>query len=295
MFHLKTGDNPLHHIIDYVASISFLILTISVTPIHASDNSLSLQTVFDSGDSRNTFIDLSLSLNKQTQLFLGTGNTTSDESSAGATDDIDLEYWNLGISHKFNNTFTMSINGNTTGQGREINTRDIETKMTWATDNWMLSLQPQFRKIELLVNPPSLPSRIIDINSTGIGASVGYLGNKNWEFFFRYDTYDYDRNLQSQIVNFIINRLSSNAFTVASSLIDSSIKLDITRLYDKSDITVSIGKSKSALDNSLLDIASINFNFYHFDPVTLGLEIGGADSEINDSSHYMGLTLSYHW
>ena len=295
MFNIKDAGDFRHQIRNYATLILFSTLTLTGVSVHAGKNSLSLQTVFDSGDSRDTFIDLSISLNKKTQLFLGAGNTTSDESSTGAGDEIDLDYLNLGISHKFNNIFTMSLNGSTSGQGREINTRDINTKMTWATDNWIFSLRPQFRKIELLVDPPLLAPRIIDINSTGAGISLGYIGKENWEFFFKFDTYSYDRNLKGQVVNFIINRLSSNAFTVASSLNDSSMKINITRLYEKSDITVSIGQSKSATDSSLLNVANINMNFYHFDPVTLGLELGGANSETNDSSHYMGLTLSYSW
>ena len=262
---------------------------------HAATGSLSLQTVYDSGDSRDIFIDLSVALNNKTSFFLGSGNTKADESSFGAADDLDLDYWNIGISHKFTNTFTMALNVNTSGQDRDINTRDIDTKMTWSGKNWTFSLQPQFRKLELLFIPFLAPSRIIDINSSGVGTSLGYLGMENWEFFISFDKYKYDRDVRTLNIPFIINRISSKALTIASSVKDSSVRIDATRLYAESDITASYGQSKSAVDNSSLNVASLNMNFYQFYPVTVGIEVGSVDSKIDDASYYAGLTLAYSW
>lgn len=261
----------------------------------AASGILSLQTSFDSGDTTSNFIDLSVAVSKKTNLFLGTGNTSSSESSPGANDALDLDYRNIGISHRFTDTFTLGLNGSTTEQGRDISSRIIDLSMTWSGDQWSFLLRPEFRKLELLFTPNFGPQRIIDINSTGIGTSLGYLGKENWEFFVTYNKYKYDRNVRRLNIPFVINRISASALTIASSVKDYGVKIDVTRLYAESDITASYGQSKSAVDGSLLNVSNLSANFYQFDPVAIGVAIGIIDSGLDDASYYASLNLSYAW
>lgn len=280
------------------ASVIFIFTAYTVTVSTAStaaSGSLSFQTSFDSGDSTSNFIDLSVSVNKKTRLFLGTGNTSSNESSPGANDALDLDYNNIGISHQFTDTFKSGLNGSTIEQGQDISSRTLDLSMTWTGEQWSFLLRPQFRKLELLFTPTRGPQRIIDINSTGIGTSLGYLGKKNWEFFVTYNKYKYDRNVRRLNIPFVINRISASALTIASSVKDYGMRIDVTRLYAESDITASYGQSKSAVDGSLLNISNLSANFYQFDPVAIGVTIGIIDSGLDDASYYGSLNLSYAW
>jgi len=291
-----TGHNrQLRLVLAVIMTVALAITSLNATAENFAEHGYaSLQTFYDSGSTRDVLLDLSVSAGNKTRLTATIGNTNGDESAVGVGDELDLDYWDIGIGHEFTDEFTFKISGGSSGQDQDINIKSVNINMNWTGQNWLFSLRPQFRELELLFFTMSGP-RIIDINSKGIGTSIGYLGIDRWEIIFSYDSYDYDRNTRLLNIPFIVNRFSSKALTAASGIKDHGYDLSVTRLFSESDITVSFGQNKSAIDGTTSDAVSLNMNFYQFDPVTIGIEAGGIDSQIDDASYYAGLTFGYFW
>jgi len=288
----KKSKLPLKH-------LCFTLFLFGLQPAHANSigqhGSISVQTVYDSSNTRDAFLDLSVGLNQHTTIFAGIGNSNASESTTGANDELDLDYWNAGINYQFNNSFTIGLNIGESGQDNDINTRNIDIDLIWDSNNWSFRLTPQFRELDLLFTPFLAPARIIDITSKGIGTTVTYKGIDKWEMGVSFDAYDYDRDVRTLSLAFVIQRISSKALTVASGLSDYGFNIEISRLYSESDISASYGQNKSAIDGEISNIARLNMNFYQLDPMAIGVEVGAVGSDVDTASYYGGLTLGYAW
>ena len=287
-FKFSRTDNQCvaHSII--TRNVYTLILLFSAFAANGS-GAVQVQYLQDSSDSEDIFVDLATALSKNASLFAGMGNTR-----APASDDLDLDYWNIGFGYRFSPSFDIELEVGNFGQGREINTDSIDAQLRWSSANWSFSLKPQFDQIELLVSFNNI-SRIRSIDSTGLGISISYYGMENWEYSLSYDTYDYSTDPRVLSLPIVVARVSSKALTVTSGLKDNIMAADITYLFPKSDVTIAYARSTSAIDQSTSNITSIATSFYHFLPYRFGLEAGSVGSDIDTASYYAGITAGYTW
>ncbi len=273
----------------YLAIYIFTVISTVTLSSHAgASGTIQLQYLQDSSDTADTFIDVSVDLNKDASLFAGIGNTQSDINSGG----LDLDYWNIGFGYRFSKSFDVEFELGNYGQGRDINIDTIDLTLSLSSQDWSFSLKPQFDHIDVLLTNTN---RIRKFDSEGLGLSASYYGIKQWELMLSYDRYRYSINPRSLSLPFVIARLSSKALLVTSGLKDNIISADITYLLDNADISIHYSRSESAIDQSTSDIASVALDFYHFSPYKIGLEFGAVGSDIDNADHYAGLILGYLW
>jgi len=250
-------------------------------------NSIQLQYLKDSSDSEDIFFDTTLALTDKTSLLLSAGNT-----KANGANPIDLDYRDIGLTHQFSDNFDMLFKYETISQGNEIEADTIKATLTWSTDLWSFGLTPEYRELSLL---NTLSGRQVSLSSNGIGVSVYYYGIKNWEYGVSLSSYDYSANTRILSLPIVIRLISSNAFTVASGLLDYSATTSASYFFQKSDLGATYTRNKSAIDGKFSNTFSLRWNLYHFKPFTLGLEAGTVSSSNNVGSSYSGLTLGYRW
>ncbi len=272
-----------------LAIITLLTLGILIaTPSARSSGSVQVQYLQDSSDTEDIFIDINTDLSEKATLFTGVGKTRSPASAA----DLDLDYWNFGFGLQLGKAFDIELEIGNFGQDRDINTDTIDVRLRWSLDDWAFSIKPQYDEIDVLLTGLN---RIREFDSTGIGVTLAYYGIKNWEYSLSYDTYDYSLDLRRLPVIARIVDISAKALTIASGLKDNVASADITYLAANTDITLAYARSKSAIDQTSSNVVSLAFDFYHFMPYRLGLEMGSVGSDIDTANHYAGISAGYSW
>jgi len=272
--------------------IFVLVLGLGFNYAHAQQdkksNLISLEYLQDSSDTANVFVDLSVAITDDTGVNAGWGNTRSDSNN----DDLNLGYFSVGVTHKFTEGFSTGIDYYQYGEDNEIEIDSLAATLRWNIQDWSLSLKPQYKKYRIYAEEFA---RYREINSRGLGLGLVYFGFENWEFGLSHDSYKYSLNPRLLSSRIALEILSSKALTISSGLKDYSNNIDVTYLLANTDITVSYGQSKSAIDGTMSDVASIGINFYQLYPVQIGVEIGSVDASSDDASSYAGFNLGYLW
>ncbi len=268
---------------------SLTLLGMSLVTLNANaSGSLQIQYLQDSSNTEDIFIDLNTELSKKVSLFASAGITRSPVDAA----DLDLDYQSLGLELQISKRFDVEFEIGQYGQGRDINAETFATQLRWATDDWSFSFKPQYNEFEVLL---TTLNRTRKFDSTGIGLTLGYYGIENWEYTLSYDTYDYSFDLRILPLIARIRDISAKALTVAYGLKDHVVSADITYLASQTDITLSYARSQSAIDHTSSNITSLAFDFYHYQPYKLGIELGAVGSDIDTASYYGGMTAGYSW
>ncbi len=255
----------------------------------ATHGSMEIQYSQDSSETRDKFIYLDAGITSKTSLRVNAGNSSSPAIAGG----IDLDYWGIGVAHRWNNIFDSGLVFSSYGQGKQIKIDSIEARLQWSSSNWAFSIKPQLKQIELFITGPN---RTVKANGTGAGLTLAYYGIKNWEYSLSYTAYHYTRDL-SRLATLprLIAKLSAKALTGASALRDSSASVDITCQFPLTDIYLSYGQSKSAIDKTTSSITSTGITLYQLDPFKIGFEAGSVSSVVDTASYYGGFTLGYLW
>ena len=252
------------------------------------NNRISVEYVQDSNDTENVFVDLSVGVSDDTSVNLAWGNTQSDVSA----NDLDLDYFSVGVTHKYSKDFSLGLDYYSYAEDGEIEIDSVSASFSWNVNDWSLSLRPQFKSYKIYAEEIS---RARDIDSRGLGAGMVYYGIKNWELGLSHNSYQFSsdpRRLSSRIA---LEILSSKALTVASGLKDYSNNIDVTYLMKNTDIMLGYSQSKSAIDGTMSDVATIGVNFYHFYPMQIGIEAGSVDATSDDAGSFVGVKLGYLW
>ena len=286
MFKPCQQHNALLNLSSKLCAISFILFTQAAY----SSGNVQVQYLQDSSDSKNIFLDITNDISKKASLFAGVGNTRSPASAA----DLNLDYWNIGFGYRFTKLFDIELETGHFGQGNDINTDNINAMLRWSTDNWSLSLRPQYDQIELLVSFNN-NSRIRSIDSTGLGITASYYGMTNWEYSLSYDAYHYSDDPRRLGTPIAVALISSKAIAVTSGLKDYTVSADATYLLPQTDISIGYATSQSAIDQSTSNIISMSTAFYQFLPFKFGIEAGAVSSDIDTASYYAGFTVGYLW
>lgn len=278
--------NAVRKFLFKLCTLSFILITQAAY----SSGNIQVQYLQDSSDSENIFLDIASDISKNTSLFGGVGNTRSPASAA----DLNLDYWNIGFGYRFTKYFDIELESAHFGQGNDINTDSVNAMLRWSSEEWSLSLRPQYDKIELLISFNN-NSRIRNIDSTGLGVSATYYGMPNWEYSLSYDAYRYSDDPRILGTALAVALISSKAIAVTSGLKDHIISADATYLLPQTDISIGYATSQSAIDQSTSNIISISTAFYQFLPFKFGIEAGAVSSDIDTASYYAGFTVGYLW
>ena len=82
---------------------------------------------------------------------------------------------------------------------------------------------------------------------------------------------------------------------MSSGLEKNSVAVHVTRQFESSDLTLSLNRLKSAVDQEYTDVASMNWMLYSLDPYILSLEVGVMNSQALDTSEYGMIEVRYAW
>lgn len=255
-----------------------------------ASGSIGLQFSQDSTQVRYQQLDLDSDVSKHDALQVEVGHLSSADAS-----DLDVDHWQIGVTHKFSDTLSVAAHAGFLGKQNDIEINRYGVDINWNRGDWWFGVLPEYADITLFVNPRFGVSRQYETSSTRLGISVAYTGIRDWEMGLDLSATNYEKDptvLASRLASAV---LSSKALLVSSGLEKNSVAVHVTRQFESSDLTLSLNRLKSAVDQEYTDVASMNWMLYSLDPYILSLEVGVMNSQALDTSEYGMIEVRYAW
>lgn len=214
---------------------------------------LSLDVGFADEGGRSSTLDIDYGVIPELRLALTasrSGNTDFDSDSlriAVASDPLAL--MQIGLSYE---------NWDSEGQFT------IETKsllFRFNAEQWGLSITPIQRNIEFAAFNRRRQPIEVDLTSKGISLSLSYYAPGGFQAGLSYTRYDYSKDvtLLNPVNHPVLARyISPIALSQAQALDDHNYYLDFSYQFEALFFSLTIGRSQSAVDDSITKIAMIN-------------------------------------
>lgn len=98
----------------------------------------------------------------------------------------------------------------------------------------------------------------VKVSSTAIELGVAFYGLKNWRFSFDIEGHEYGTDLTQYNNERVASIFSDSTLALTSALIKSQSRLSVVHSWEKWDLGVTLGGSKSAIDESVMSFFEVN-------------------------------------
>ncbi len=264
------------------ASATDLYESLSPEPL---DSSLGLDYNIGLENSKNYHANLDLVVAGDRHLQLGAGK--SDVLTL--TDRVNLYNLTLGYNSRYGAPFEYGLVYDYWGNTNDLWTNTLSIPLRWNTQNWSVSLQPQFMRLYLYTQRLNRPQRLHRSNSHALSGSINYYGFDRWELGVSGSTYHYQADLSrlnNPIAAFLFNDVTlllSYGFPSSRLAGNIAYNFDSWRLGIKQEQTI------SAVDTSKLNVTSVNTTFYLSKRFSLTMDAGYIGIENSVPYNYFNL------
>lgn len=256
----------------------------SLTP-EPQDSSINLEYNIGQENSKNYYTELDLVVADDQHLQLGVGK--SDVLTL--TERVNLYNLTLGYNSRYGAPFEFGLVYDYWGNTNDLWTNTLSIPLRWNTQNWSLSLQPQFMRIYLYTQRFNRPRRLHRSNSRSLSGSINYYGFNRWELGVSGSTYYYQADLSklnNPIAEFLFNDVT---LLLSYGFPSSRIAGNIAYNFDSWRLGIKQEQTISAVDASKLYISSINTTFYLSNSFSLLMEAGYIGIENSAPYNYFKL------
>ena len=252
----------------------------------SADSSLWLEYNIGLENSKNYYAELDLAIVADHHLLLGGGK--SDVLTL--TDRVDLYTLTLGYNSPYGAPFEYGLIYDFWGNTDELWTNTLSVPLRWNTQNWSLSLRPQFMRIFLYTQRRfNRTRRLHSSDSRALSGEVTYYGFERWELGVSASAYSYEADLSkldSPIAPFLFSDIT---LVLSYGFPSSRLAASLAYNFDNWRLGIRQEQTISAVDDSRLDITSLSSNFYLSNDFSLLLEAGYIGIENSQPYNYYKL------
>lgn len=232
-------------------------------------------------NSQDLYAELDLVIASTNHLLLGGG-----KSDLQTTDGrVNLYSFKIGYNSAYGAPFEYGVVYDYWGKSNELWTHNLSVPLRWNTNDWGFGLKPLLTRINLYALPSDgSPRQLEHTNSQAIEGAIEYYGFGNWDFKINGGYYHYDTDL-SRFDNPVASSLFSDVTLVLSyGFPESRLGLGAAYNFKSWRLGGRWEGTVSAVDNSRIDITSLNTAIYLSKSFMLDLE-GGRVIVENDVSY----------
>lgn len=254
----------------------------------------SIETGVDSEGGVDYFADLDLAVIAGHRLVATAGRSHSPSDLA------DIDTWSLLLGVESNPLRTISggLEYAYWGDAGELTVDALRASLAYNAPDWRLKVSPQYRAITLETTGTTPRRRSdFDVDSMGLALAIRYHGIRHWFFSAGYRIYGYSRDVGALTNNRrAIFIFSPATLELASSFEDSRLSLGAGHAFASSTLSIEWLRSRSAVDNEVINIASLLGSLDVSRDITLRLRIGGQENPVDsDIIIFSDLAVSYRW
>jgi hypothetical protein len=282
----------------YTGGLLFLLSTglsaaepgLAGSPPETARSSLWFKGGYDSDEARDYGIDLDLALGRHDAVLLGAGRSIIPQEG----DDFNADSFALGYSTRRLDPLAFTLGYDSWGDRDELTTKRSRLGMDWTAGAWTFGFAPERRRITLFTRP--IPERReVKVKSKGWELSLAYLAGEHWRFRLAGARYAYTKNMALLNTSLVQRILSSKTLTLSAGMLEQSVSGEIGYEWDRKRLAVVQTRSVSAIDQSRTDSTALVLGLDLTNKVTVELEGGRSDPEIDADTNYGRVTVGYHW
>lgn len=270
---------------------SLVFYFIIISNPHAA--SLSLGYAADSANTESRYIDFSFDISQQSQLYAGAGQSTIKDNAG----EITTSSFNLGLSGIASEDFDYDIGYSFWGNKNEISNSTAYFSLSFYTQNWKFTLQPELQASILYTKNNR---RQVDIRGTGLYNSVEYLGIKNIELRYAHTSYNYNRNLASLNTRLADLFFSNTTLLLGSGFLETKDLAEISFTPSSINwlpehIALSYSRSVNAIDKTVSETVAAKFNLNLSKTTSLEVEVGAVQPKNREKLSFTSASLLFYF
>lgn len=271
--------------------ILFLTLTLNTFNTQAGEAGLSYSS--DSNNTQSSLLNVSFNTTKQTQLYLGGGESVIKDDNG----EITVTSYNLGLSSIVDEQIDYDIGYSYWGNNNEISTENIHLSLSLYTEDWKFTLRPELQQIVLYTKNLR---RQIEIQGSGFYSSIEYFGFDTVGFFYARSNYSYNKNLSLLNTRLADLFFSNTALLLSGSFIEKRDQAEVAFNLSGNNglpkrIAVSYSQSLIAIDKSHSKTLAVSLRFDLSRNIELELEGGEVRPEFSSKLNYGIASLRYKY
>ncbi len=241
----------------------------------AADYILGFGAVADSEDGRafTAFGDFGIRENTWLSATVG---TTETESVVGG---FSTTFADVGIDHYFK-PFGIRISGAYWGDSKILDSEDVRAALYYRNDKASFSVDYERRNFDFVLQANLLrDAREAEFHADGWGMTNRMQIGDRTTFRLSGMVYDYSRDIRIQPEIDVLRFLSASRLSLINSLIDYRINAGVEFRFGLRSVDLSLGRWKTAVDQSKVDSYTIGFLTPMTDRTDFEIRLSFDDSE----------------
>ena len=228
---------------------------------------------FDSSNSRSGTLSYGFT-NENLNVYTSMGSARSEPLAEEASS----KNFMIGVGSSSEAFFTYGGEFSSWGLQDELISRNLRFPLGLNWTDWNLIFVPaggnlKFQNVGLL-------NREFTVETSSFEFAVDYLGLENWRFGLTAVGYEYSKDLTVLSNARVAQFFTETTLSLTGGIIKNRSALDFTYLLPIADVTVRVGSSTSAIDESVTGFLELDGNWDIDDHLAINLMFGSA--KVND-------------
>lgn len=253
-------------------------------------SSVRLDAISDSAGGNDIYLDADLALPAGLRWLLGSGTGRS-----GAADDGHYS-GRIGLASDPNARLSFSVYAERWEQEGAVLFDTIGQNLTWTPGDWLIALDPDFRRIELPTQTTAFGG-FIDIFGLGLGATLGYYGWNAWGASLSYYAASYTRDIGAldQYPVLAQRLFSDTTLGLTRGLNRAQLRAEVSRYGRRYSFALAGGQTIAEADGAILYSVSTRLDYDLGRAWRLGVNGGASFAAGLDTTSYGGVSLRFQW
>jgi hypothetical protein len=249
----------------------------------------------DSTKTNGVNLGLDIGLKSKIHLIFGFDKTNAPPAPTDG-EDLDTKEGRFAVGTDPRQEWSFTFGYGLWGQAQKIATNTLSVDVLWSLKNWVLSLEPQARFVTLVYTDATTNAKKTQtFTNPSLGASVTYLGLKDWHFRFGATGYRYNVDL-NEIGAQESRYFSPSALTLSQGFPKSTANFEFGYNFGKFSLSPGASSTTAQSDGLVSNSYFLRLGLYVLDNFDFAVEVGQTPPQNGaDRVGFVSLSTIYYW